>query len=258
LKSIRLISVLFLFLFVFTDYQSHGQINGVPNLQKYDYAPYHFGFTLAANQMFFTVKPIHNMQNTWFYTQSIPEPPIVDSARVRSLEAQETSGFTIGIVTNLRVGEFLDLRFLPDLAFGERELVYEIEQSEDGVFSLLERRKKIYSTFVEFPLNLKYKALRLQNNRAYVLGGIKYTLDLASEAKKNQDEVDDKHVKINKNDLMAELGVGFDFYTTYFKFGIEIKMSYGFNDVLVREENIYTASIDKLYSKLFQFSFTFE
>jgi hypothetical protein len=237
---------------------ARGQINSVPNLQKYDYAPYHFGFTLAANQMFFTVKPIENLQNTWFYKQSIPDLVGVDSARVRSLESRETAGFTIGIVSNLRLGEFIDLRFLPDLSFGERELVYQIQQSQYGEISDIEVPKKIYSTFVEFPLQIKYKSMRLHNNRAYVLGGIKYTLDLASEAKKNQDEVDNKHVKIKKNDLMAELGVGFDFYTTYFKFGVELKMGYGFNDVLVREENIYTDTIDKLYSKMFQLSFTFE
>jgi len=33
---------------------------------------------------------------------------------------------------------------------------------------------------------------------------------------------------------------------------------YGFTDVLKRENNIYTESIDKINSKIFQLSFTFE
>lgn len=239
-----------------------GQVNRVPNLPKYDYAPYHFGFTLAMNQMFFTVKPIKDMQITWFRGQSVPDIPGVDSARVYSLESRETFGFTIGIISNLRLGEYFDLRLVPDLAFGERELLYGIEYDdkfEPGFSPVrIEQPKKIFSTFVEIPLHIKYKALRLHNNRGYILAGLKYTIDLASEAKKNQDELDNKHVKINKHDYLAELGVGFDFYTAYFKFGVELKMSYNFNDMLVREDNIYTDTIDKLYSKLFQLSFTFE
>jgi len=57
---------------------------------------------------------------------------------------------------------------------------------------------------------------------------------------------------------MIEVGIGFDFYTTYFKFGTELKMSYGLNDLLIQENNIYTDVIDKITSKISQVSFTFE
>ena len=63
---------------------------------------------------------------------------------------------------------------------------------------------------------------------------------------------------MNRSDLYGELGAGFDFYTTFFKFGIELKMSYGLNDILKREGNIYTGAVDRLNSKLFLLSFTFE
>jgi hypothetical protein len=49
-----------------------------------------------------------------------------------------------------------------------------------------------------------------------------------------------------------------DFYTTFFKFGIELKMSYGLMDILKRQGNIYTLPVEKLSSKLFLLSFTFE
>ncbi|HAH59769.1 MAG TPA: hypothetical protein DCL86_16640, partial [Bacteroidales bacterium] len=62
----------------------------------------------------------------------------------------------------------------------------------------------------------------------------------------------------NKSDVYAEMGAGFDFYTTFFKFGIELKMSYGLTDILRREGNIYTGGFDDLRSKLFLLSFTFE
>jgi len=65
-------------------------------------------------------------------------------------------------------------------------------------------------------------------------------------------------VKLKKHDFTGDLGVGFDFYTVYFKFSTEIKMSYGINDMIYREGNIYTDSIKKLSAKMFQISFTFE
>ncbi len=250
-------------LVVLTLSSPHGwaQINKVPNLQKFDYAPYHFGFILAMNQMFFTLKPIADLDTLWFKKQSIPDIYIAESARVLSLESTESFGFTIGIVSNLRLGEYFDLRFVPDLAFGERDLNYEIAYYDINTPGLLDTMlvtKKIYSTLVEVPLHIKYKAMRIQNSRVYILAGIKYTLDLAKESKKMKDEADNKHVKINKNDLLVEGGVGFDFYTAYFKFGVELKMGYGFNDILEREDNLYTDSIEKLKSKIFQLSFTFE
>ncbi len=243
----------------------HGsaQVNKVPNLQKFDYAPYHFGFVLGMNQMFFTVKPVKEIDTVWYPKSYIVDIEEADRARVDSIASKYSPGFTIGIVSNLRLGEYFDLRFIPSLAFGERDLKYYVEHNNiygddpDSLF-IEEINKKVYSTLVEFPLHVKYKAMRLQNSRIYVLAGAKYTLDLAKESKKMKDSPDNKHVKLNKGDLLGEVGVGCDFYTTYFKFGIELKMSYGFNDIIEREHNIYTDSIEELRSKMFQLSFTFE
>jgi hypothetical protein len=233
----------------------------VLNLPKFDLAPYHFGFSLNVNQMFFTIKPATNMQLKWYHgEQQVPDLDLTDadSARVLSLESLNTFGFTIGIVSNLRLGTFFDLRFVPDLAFGERDLIYIVEEHRTGSIKTEDVRKTIYSTYVDIPLYIKYKSKRYNNARGYLLAGLKYSIDLASEAKKNKDELDNKHVRLEKNDLYFEAGVGFDFYTTYFKFGTEVKMSYGLNDILIREDNIYTSSIDRLTSKIFQLSFTFE
>ncbi len=238
------------------------QVNKVPNLQKFDYAPYHFGFVLAMNQMFFTVKPVPGIDTVWFPKSAIPDREESDAARVDSIAHKYYPGFTIGIVSNLRLGEYFDLRLIPSLAFGERDLIYYVERNntykDPGVFFMDTINKKIYSTLVEVPLHLKYKAMRLQNSRIYVLGGVMYTLDLAKESKRMKDSSTNKHVKLNKSDLLGEAGVGCDFYTAYFKFGIELKMSYGLFNIIEREGNLYTESIDQLRSKMFQLSFTFE
>ena len=92
---------------------------------------------------------------------------------------------------------------------------------------------------------------------AYVLAGGQYSLDIASNARK-QDLSGQIVVKLNKNDIYALVGVGFDFYNPWFKLGIEMKMMYGIFDVLKRDDMIYTQGIEKLDSKIFQLCFTFE
>ena len=57
---------------------------------------------------------------------------------------------------------------------------------------------------------------------------------------------------------MGDIGFGTDFYLEYFKFGIELKMSYGLNDIHIRESNAFSDPIEMLKTKMFLLSFTFE
>jgi len=109
----------------------------------------------------------------------------------------------------------------------------------DGEEELMEVRKSNPSTFVEFPLHVKYRSKRLNNAAAYLIGGVNYKLDLASQKKKI-------------------VTVGWDFYTNFFKFGTELKMSYGLSNILLKDNLIYSSSVSSMSNKVFQISFTFE
>jgi hypothetical protein len=209
----------------------------IQNLPKYDLKPYHFGFALCINKMNFDIKPVESFQSfdSLFVIQSTPQ-----------------WGFNIGIVSNLRLFNYADLRFLPTLSFGQRILDYTLKTST----TTIQTKKIIPSTFLDFPLLLKYKSKRLNNFRAYVITGVQYSLDLESQAKKKAKNND--VVKLKDNDYLYEFGVGFDFYTEFFKFSTELKMMYGLRDMLKRDGTVYTNSIDRLKSKMFQLSFLFE
>lgn len=250
------ILVLIVSLFVFLSFDTQAQLRKVENMPTYDYARYHFGFILAINQMHFVIKPVEGLHYTMFDAEAAEEIN-ADSAMIYSIEGQPTVGFTVGIVGNLRLSEYLDLRFVPSLAFGERYINYRFLKFRGGDAELIDVKKIVPSTYIELPLHIKYKSQRLNNFRAYVLGGINYRVDLASQAKKSKDAAE-VQVKLLRNDIAGELGVGFDFYFEWFKFGTELKMSYGMTDILKHEGNIYTDGIDKLRSKIFQVSFTFE
>ncbi len=228
----------------------------VLNYPNYDLEPYHFGFILAGNQMLFSVKTVDNMSTINFTPAQTPDFP-ADSSFVYEVNSIGRPGFTIGVLANLRLGKNTDLRLIPALSFGERALTYNILTWKSGKEKFIEIEKNITSTMVQIPLELKYRSHRLNNMAAYVVAGATYTLDLASR-KKAQESSADIIVKINRNDVMLEAGAGLDFYTNFFKFGVQAKMGYGLTNVLIYEGNIYTDVIDRLNSKFFLLSFTFE
>jgi len=239
-KGIGVAQLLILALMLVSFHQSaDAQLNRVPiNLPKYDKQKIHFGFTLGLNSSTFRVLKVAD-----FKTQ--------DS--IYSIEPQGVIGLNLGIVSNLRLGEHWDLRFIPALSFAQRNLEYSFNYNGgSGDFIT----KTIESTYLEFPLDLKFKSQRVNNYRVYVLAGGHYSMDMISQAKVLNKDKD--IVKLEKYDFGYEIGVGFDFYMTYFKFSPEIKMFNGLNNLLVEENTPFAKSISGLKSKVFLVSFTFE
>ena len=208
------------------------------NLIQYDYKKLHFGFTLGINDLNFNMQKNSNT---------------ITNDTLKTLHSKSQKGFNLGIVSNLRIGKYTDLRFVPTLVFGERHLYYgfiDEEQKDD------EYIKRIESTLIDFPIYIKYKSARYNNFRTYVIGGLKYSMDIAS-----QDKIDDEGqeiVKLKKNDLMGEIGFGLDFYLEYFKFSPQIKLSYGLLNLLSKDESVYTQSLNRLTTNGWMLSFTFE
>lgn len=217
----------------------HAQKRKILNLPNYDRQIVHFGFTLGVNSFNFIPKPVNDIR-------------LYDT--LLAITPQSQAGFTLGIVSNLHLGDNFDFRFLPALSFGERSLYYRIRFSNPD--TVLDKRKIVESTLLEFPLMLKFKSARHGNFRAYVIGGFKPTIDMAS-----QDKVDDageKILKLRRNDYHYELGFGFDFYSQYFKFSPEIKLAFGMRNLMIQENNIFTLPIQSLQSRALYISFTFE
>ncbi len=161
--------VIVLVLFLFTGRSSFGQ--GRPlNLPTYDYSPYHFGFVLGVNQMNFAIKVNDNLSLVLYDSLMSPDF-FADSVRIMGINSNPTLGFTIGIVSNLRLGKYFDLRFIPSLSFGERRLNYTFIRYRDGESTTVNFEKNITSTYVEFPFHIKYKSKRLHNTRKATYSG---------------------------------------------------------------------------------------
>ncbi len=199
-------------------------------------------------------------QINWNKTQS---PDFTaDSIHVYSVTASSSPGFSVGILGNLRLMRFLDLRFIPTLSFGSRSLDYGIRATglagtSAGTDSLFVVHKKVNSTYLIFPLLLKYSSWRKDNYGAYFIGGNNYAIDLAA-AKKTKQDSGTGDIKLRSHDIGAEIGAGFDFYNAYFKLSVEAKMIFGLKNLCVDDNTLYSGSIAQLHSKGFMLSFTFE
>ena len=246
---------------------AQAQRRAIHYLANYENEPYHFGFLLAYNQMMYTVKTVDNYQNLELDPISWPNAPIsvpnTQCLTVYNMETVQTPGFTVGIIGSKRLGRYFDLRFIPSLSFSERKMHYDVAVTDlQGQVTMKTINRSIGTTFVEFPLNIKYRSKRYNNIGAYIFGGINPKIDLASQKENKMTDAQGQEFINNlvtkRFDCAGEIGTGFDIYNQWFKMGVEVKMSYGFLNILKGEAFIYTAPIDQLRNKLFQVSLIFE
>ena len=240
-KSFQLI--LILFISAGTLFSQKNEV--IKNLPKYDRKLLHFGFTVGLSTADFSIRN----SDTFFEDLQIGD--------VYSIENKRQPGFQLGPISNLRLGEYFDLRLLINLTFSQRDLTYKIlkEINEDNDYVFENTIMKLSSTFIEFPLLIKYKAARIDNYRPYVVGGLNTKLDLASKKKIPEGEI---KIRLSRPDLYYEIGFGVDFYTTYFKFAPEIKFAAGLFDIAVPDGTPYTGSMKYLKSNIIMLSFHFE
>ena len=210
-----------------------GQVAKVQNKPGYDYKWIHFGFMVGLNTMDFAFdRPAVSDIDPWYFADmSKPSP-----------------GFQVSIVSDLRMGDRLSLRFLPGITFGSRELYF---YDNEG----LARTLKVESNFLDFPLLVKYKSWRVNNYRPYLIGGIDVRYDMAA---RKAYEAGGAFVRLKPLDFYLELGFGIDYFLQYFKFSPELKVSAGFRDVKIHEPDRYGNSISRLNSYVVMLCFYFE
>lgn len=209
------------------------------NDSNYDERMLHFGFSMGLNVMDFNIKM----------------SPDAEANDIRLAEVVGLKpGINIQIISDFRPTTYLDVRFLPGVSFGQRNINFYFTSSDEVV------EQKIESSFLEFPLSLKYKGMRLNNTRPYIIGGLNFRYDLAG--KKEYDEAQEIYLRLQRADLYYEAGAGIDIYLPYFKLTIEAKMSNGLRDVLVHEPAAgypqYANSIESMHSQIWILSFHFE
>lgn len=211
----------------------------------------HFGFTFQYVSSHYKILKNPDWQEPSFSTE--PASPDHLTNAIYGIASPASPGFGIGFVSNLRLGDNLDLRLTPALVFSDRLLDYTYETADPI-------QKKVMATMVDIPLGIKLKSDRRTNFRAYLLAGGKFSSDIVSK-KKTDDSglaLTEKFIKNQRNILSYEVAVGFDFYFEFFKLSPELKLSNSIGSVLKQESHPFSSPLEKLYLRNFQFSLYFE
>jgi hypothetical protein len=161
-------------------------------------------------------------------------------------------GFSVGIIGDMFVNPYLNLRSIPSIHFGDKQFVF--REHETGT----EYLTSVRSNYLSLPLELKYSAYRLNNYRPYITGGAYAALDLGR--KKGES------LLLKGMDYGLSFGFGCDLYFSFFKLCPELKFFFGLRNLLEKnrtdltqpELGIYSDALSGGTSRMIVLTFNFE
>lgn len=202
------------------------------NLENWDKQRVYWGYFLGFNQYDFK------------FDYKVPGQDIL---------VKNVTGFNVGLVGDLRLYENINLRFEPGLYYTQRDLSFANFTSE------LDALRAVKSTYIHFPLLLKFSSKRAGNIRPYLLGGVSSALNLSSNSKSKDDNMQQRF-RVKQWTSNYEIGFGIDLYTEYFKFSPSIRGVFGLGDELIRDNDpnsLWTGNIDAMKTRAIFINFTF-
>lgn len=171
---------------------------------------------------------------------------------------KKSTGFNVGLVGDLRLQEYINLRFEPGFYFSKRDLYYPKSYFQTTTTSS-DILREINSNYIHFPLLLKFSSLRTGNIRPYLVGGVSATLNLSSNSKSIDDNYEERF-RVQPWTTNYEFGFGIDIFSEYFIFSPSIRGVFGLNDELIRDNNPnspWTGNIESIKSRAIFINFTF-
>ena len=163
-------------------------------------------------------------------------------------------GFNVGLIGNLRLTEYFELRFEPGLTFNQRDLTF------PGFADEADALREVKSTYLHFPLLLKFSALRTGNIRPFLIGGVSTALNLSSNVNNKQDNSNNVF-RMAKWTNFYEVGIGIDLYLEYFKFTPSLRGVFSYNDELIRDNDPnspWTGNVGTMQTRGVFLNFTFQ
>jgi hypothetical protein len=148
----------------------------------------------------------------------------------KDIEVQSQTGFNVGLIGNLRLGEHMDFRFEPGLYITQRNLKFPNFEDEQ------DRLREVKSTYIHLPFLLKFSAKRTGNIKPYLIGGLSTALNLGSNADAPDDN-SNQRFRMTKWSSFYEVGFGIDIYFEYFKFSPSIRGVFSTKDELIRDND---------------------
>lgn len=214
------------------------------NLPTFDDRFLHYGYYVGVNSYDFK----------FLYEESYYE------VKFKDIEVQSTTGFNVGLIGDLRVNKYINIRIEPGLYYSKRDLIFH----KHPLFTdESDRFREVKSTYIHLPLMVKFSAARINNFRPFVLAGISSDFNLSSNHK-NIDDNFSNVFRTEPHNFNYEIGLGFDFYLFYFKFSPSIRGIFSMQNEVIPDsvsdpaDSPWTGGITKMVSRGFAINFTFE
>jgi hypothetical protein len=204
------------------------------NMVMADYQKFHFGYSVGTNTAGFVIIPKDG------YSLDLNRNP-------RKINKYTFNpGININLITDYRLGKFLDIRFLPGIQFAQRDLTVINKLTAET------RTWPIESIYVDLPVLLKYRAQRVNNYAPYLIAGVNPRVDLLGAY--IPPNLGKATRLLRPFDIYPELGVGVDFYLSMAKVAVELKFSVGMLNIFFPEAdpefNLYVAGVNEIYSRM--------
>lgn len=238
----RLFNILLLLVIVVPLFAQGKQTTGMNN-PYYDDKRVHLGFALGVNLMSYVV------------TESlIPQEGEIFHARVSNM----LPGFSVGFITDVRLAKYLNLRVTPTLQFSSRTITYKNESGNPFPYGRAPEQS-LLSLPIEIPVTLKWTAMRTGNYRPYLTGGMGISYDFTNDK--------ERPLLHRPFDYFLTVGLGCDFYLSWFKLCPEIRYQVGFNNMLTpiserpelsEPDYFYTNALSHLRNQAIIIIFNFE
>ncbi|MEY2829042.1 MAG: hypothetical protein RIQ33_900 [Bacteroidota bacterium] len=209
------------------------------NQLDHDFKGHYFGITGAFNSSRFM----------YYY-----HADFITNDTILQISTKPGPGFNLGLMANKRLSKRIDIRTIPAMSFGEKNMIFKVHDFSTGKDSIA--KFNIQNIYIDLPLQIKLKSDRVKDFRMYVISGMKYTYDLASLSKARKAT---NLIKLTPHDVSAELGFGFEFYFPMFILAPELKISQGLMNVLSPDSRlIFSRELDKLRSRTITISIHIE
>ena len=129
--------------------------------------------------------------------------------QAQDIAVDRVGGFNVGLIGDMRINEYMNLRLEPGLYFTQRDLRFPGFTEERDIL------REVKSTYIHVPLLLKVSTKRLNNFKPFIVGGVSTAWNLSSNADNPQDNSGGEF-RMESTAQFWELGFGIDFYLFYF------------------------------------------
>lgn len=231
---------------------ARSQERTVQNRPYTDLRPFHLGVVVGTHMQ--DIELVNAGPQTIVYDDGTTEQTLVSADQDRW-----DAGINVGVLGELRLSTYLQLRVAPTMYFGTRHIVFRDLMNPDPDGRPTETRQEMKSAYIACSADMLFAAPRFNNHRPYLMAGLVPMLNLNTKRSEN--------LRLRRTTLALEAGLGCDFYLPFFKLRPELKFVYGLGNALDtrhaaelrdRAQIKYARAVSSARAKMIVLSFHFE